>query len=80
MDKPHHQLNELIRQGQIAVRERHAEDLCGFGNQTFRRYRREGTGPNYCRKGSRIVYLISDLIGWLEANRYSSRAQEVARG
>lgn len=74
--------SDLLAKGQLSVSEPAAERLCGFGRGTFRRYRREGTGPLYSRpiRGGRIVYQVADLVRWLESRKFASRAEEVARG
>lgn len=72
----------LMARGQLSANATETERIFGFGHQTMRRWRKLGTGPRYCKpiKGGRVFYLLADVIAWLEANSYGSRAEEVARG
>lgn len=72
----------LMARGQLSANATETERIFGFGHQTMRRWRREGKGPRYSKpiKGGRIYYLLADVIAWLEANSYASRAEEVSRG
>ncbi|MCL2714736.1 MAG: helix-turn-helix domain-containing protein [Alphaproteobacteria bacterium] len=40
--------------------------------RTLEKYRMEGSGPNYYKIGSRIVYNIEDVESWLEQRRRTS--------
>ena len=67
----------------IAVTEKQAAHVCSLSHDTFRRRRRDGTGPVYCRIGGPngpIRYRIADLEAWLQSCSFGSRAQELARG
>ena len=73
---------KLIARGQLSANARDTERIFGFGKGTTRRWRREGTGPRYSRPipGGRVFYLLLDVIAWMEARSYASRAEEVSRG
>ena len=43
--------------------------------QTLARLRCEGRGPRFIRAGSRIVYRLSDLEGWLAGRTAASTAE-----
>jgi hypothetical protein len=37
--------------------------------QTLARWRHEGRGPAYSKRGSRVIYLGRDVLEWLAARR-----------
>jgi predicted DNA-binding transcriptional regulator AlpA len=77
------QFAELARSTKIAVDERLAADIISLSHDTLRRYRRQGTGPRFCRIGGPngvVRYLVADLISWLQQSTFQSRGDELARG
>ena len=46
--------------------------LLGLRPRTLDRWRWAGKGPRYRRHGGRVVYLVSDLLSWSEAQSRSS--------
>ena len=40
---------------------------------TMAQWRHRGEGPRYVRFGNRVLYLGSDLNGWLDAHRVDPR-------
>ena len=42
--------------------------------QTLARWRHEGFGPAYIKRGSRVIYLGHDVLDWLEARRIAPAA------
>ena len=75
-------VSALMARGQLSANATETERIFGFGHQTMRGWRRRGRGPRYSRPipGGHVYYLFADVIAWLEANSYGSRAEEVARG
>lgn len=73
---------DLLAKGQLGANEAYTERAFGFGRGTMRRWRREGTGPRYSKpiKNGHVYYLFADVIAWLRASAYASRAEEVSRG
>ncbi len=54
----------------LAVDPRTAAAAVGVSLETLKRWRLNGTGPAFCRLGSRRVrYRLADLDAWLVANR-----------
>lgn len=51
-------------------------ELCRLSVRTLERYRVNGDGPMYTKAGpgkrARVVYRQSDVLAWLDQNRYSS--------
>ena len=40
--------------------------------RTLNRYRTEGTGPEYCRAGQRVLYARADLLAWAWKQRHGT--------
>lgn len=39
---------------------------------TLKKWRAQGTGPDYVKVGTRVVYRVEDLDKWLRDNRVSA--------
>lgn len=51
--------------------------LLAVSTRTILRWRRNGSGPSYCRVGPRCVrYRRTDLDAWMAANRFATKAAE----
>lgn len=50
----------------LAVDPQTAAPAIGVTVGTLKRWRREGTGPAYCRIGNRVRYRVADLDDWLQ--------------
>ncbi len=51
------------------VKEHEAARLLCVAVQTMRNWRHQGRGPNYCKIGTRVSYLIEDLKLYREERR-----------
>ena len=47
-----------------------AAKTLGISPRTLEKWRRNGTGPAFCRFGSRVVYFHDDLSLWREERRF----------
>jgi len=63
----------------LVVDVREAARRLGLSASTLAKMRLYGTGPNYSKLGSRVVYRAEDLEAWVEANRYRSTSEYTAR-
>ena len=72
-----HHLESLFTTRQLAK-------YLGLKEQTLRKWRLSGDGPQYVRLGdgprARVVYRMADIQKWLDARSYQSTSEEsVAR-
>jgi predicted DNA-binding transcriptional regulator AlpA len=50
-----------------------AAAFCGMATRTFEKWRLTGQGPPYRKLGTRVVYLVDELIEWMDAcKRFST--------
>lgn len=61
----------------LAVETAGAAKMLGLSTTWLEQLRVRGGGPAYVKIGSRVVYRIADLEGWLEANRRTDTSQRV---
>lgn len=47
-------------------------EMLNISPRTLERWRIEGRGPTYRKLGSRVIYLLDDLILWLDEQRRTS--------
>ena len=50
----------------LALNTNQAGRYLGISESLLRKFRQEGGGPRYCKIGSKVVYRIQDLEGFLE--------------
>ncbi|RHD71608.1 DNA-binding protein [Olsenella sp. AM30-3LB] len=50
-----------------------AAGLLGVTTGTLANWRSKGVGPSYCKLGSKIVYLLDDVMTYLMARRVVTR-------
>lgn len=74
-------ISESVRQGVAAamrdmvqrpgdwLTEREAASLLGVATSTLRAWRVRGKGPEYSKRGRVIMYMRSNLTGWIRAGR-----------
>lgn len=61
---------EFLNDGELA-------DVLGVSTRTILRWRRDGSGPPYCRIGPRCVrYRYTDVLAWADANTFATLAAE----
>ena len=56
------------------LNEYQAADVTGLSVKTLRRMRHEMRGPQYLKRGRRVVYSETDLGNWLRNNREETTA------
>lgn len=59
-----------------------AAEILGIRPQTLRAWRMTGRGPKYIRYGGktgRIVYRLSDLEAWLDAQTHQNTSEETVK-
>jgi hypothetical protein len=49
--------------------------LGGLSIHTLRQWRSKGTGPDYLRVGSRIIYNVEELNNWMESHRVKGQVR-----
>ena len=60
--------------------ERGLEQHYGISPRTAQRWRKQGKGPSFVRRGERkIVYRVADIEAWLAGRTYKSIADELSR-
>ncbi|MGN7614602.1 helix-turn-helix transcriptional regulator [Magnetococcales bacterium HHB-1] len=64
--------NALPNNNKLCVRNNKAAELLGVRPQTLAKWRTEGTGPPFIKMGKTVVYQISALKEWLQANTTQS--------
>lgn len=55
--------------GRVALKTAEAAAFIGLEPATLKKWRAMGDGPSYVKAGSRVVYLVDDLIAWLRSHR-----------
>jgi excisionase family DNA binding protein len=80
-----HQQNFNSAQGDLFARrpvgftEVEAASYLGLKVYTLRKWRRDGSGPEYIRCGARLIrYMQADIDGWLEQRKFNSNAHELS--
>lgn len=64
----------------VFLNEKEAAGLVGFSHRTLQDYRLRGIGPAYRRLGPRrVIYVLSDLQAWSDANMHVNSSAEAAR-
>ena len=62
------------------INERNLRPRFGIPERTAQRWRKDGGGPPYVRRGTRrILYRVSDVEHWLAESTFKSRAEELSR-
>jgi predicted DNA-binding transcriptional regulator AlpA len=46
-----------------------AAKLLGLSPSTLSKWRMKGTGPEYIKVGTRVLYERADIAAWLDANK-----------
>ena len=60
----------LLSQRQLA-------DILGVSCRTIEGWRRDGTGPEYCRINGRLVrYRLGTVLEWVQSHSFKSIAEE----
>lgn len=80
-----HQLNFNPAQGDlfagrpVGFTEVEAASYLGLKVYTLRKWRREGSGPEYIRCGARLIrYMQADIDSWLAQRKFNSNAHEMS--
>ena len=60
--------NELLKPGQVT-------DYLGISPKTLANLRSMGTGPRYCKIGSRIFYRHADVLQYRRARQFKNTSQ-----
>jgi excisionase family DNA binding protein len=86
--KSHHPANEQqlnraqgdhFAQRPVGLTETEAASYLGLKVFTLRKWRREGSGPEYIRCGARLIrYMQVDVDDWLEQRKFQSNAHELS--
>ncbi len=70
---------ELFAQRPIGFTEAEAASYLGLKVYTLRKWRREGSGPEYIRCGARLIrYMQADIDSWLGQRKFQSNAHELS--
>ncbi len=55
-----------------------AADLSRRSMRTLARWRRQGVGPRYIRRGAHVLYRRGDVEAWLDAQVHETRDTQAA--
>lgn len=68
-----------LTQCPVGFTEAEAAGYLGLKVYTLRKWRREGSGPEYIRCGARLIrYMQADINGWLVQRKFHSNAHELS--
>jgi predicted DNA-binding transcriptional regulator AlpA len=72
--KKAYEAGEFLTDQQLAT-------MLGVTTRTTLRWRREGSGPKYCRIGPRYIrYFRTDVLAWAAENTFATMAAEAVDG
>ena len=70
---------DLFIQHPVGFTEEGAALYLGLTVYTLRKWRREGSGPEYIRCGARLIrYMQADIDSWLAQRKFNSNAHELS--
>jgi predicted DNA-binding transcriptional regulator AlpA len=70
---------DYSNQRPVGFTEGEAASYLGLTVYTLRKWRREGSGPEYIRCGSRLIrYMQADIDSWLAQRKFHSNAHELS--
>jgi hypothetical protein len=49
-------------------------DRFGLSAATLNTLRTRGGGPTFCKRGSRVIYRLDDVVAWIEKDRRANTA------
>ena len=70
---------ENFTQRPVGFTEAEAASYLSLKVYTLRKWRREGSGPEYIRCGARLIrYMQADIDSWLDRRKFHSNAHELS--